>query len=76
MLNADLHLKNEATATRKSRLRRGKQYSDESEAAFHFIAFVPRLGKVWKIDGLERQPESLGTVHDSNSYHQTLSLRR
>ncbi|KAB8269645.1 ubiquitin carboxyl-terminal hydrolase [Aspergillus minisclerotigenes] len=47
MLNSDLQLKNEATSRR-------------SRSRFHFIAFVPALGKVWKFDGLERQPQALG----------------
>lgn len=33
---------------------------DDDEAAFHFIAFVPIDGEVWKLDGLNRQPERIG----------------
>jgi ubiquitin carboxyl-terminal hydrolase L5 len=59
MLNSDLQLKNEATLKRSSGATR--QYDDgSSEAGFHFIAFVPVMGSVWKFDGLERQPQSLG----------------
>lgn len=58
MLNADLHLKNEAKS-KKHRSKNGHEASD-SDASFHFIAFVPVTGKVWKFDGLERQPEALG----------------
>ncbi|KAE8414692.1 ubiquitin carboxyl-terminal hydrolase [Aspergillus pseudocaelatus] len=47
MLNSDFQLKHEATSRR-------------SRSRFHFIAFVPALGKVWKFDGLERQPQALG----------------
>ncbi|RLL92981.1 hypothetical protein CFD26_100079, partial [Aspergillus turcosus] len=48
----------EATSKRS---RSGKNRHDEFEtdAGFHFIAFVPALGKVWKFDGLERQPQAL-----------------
>jgi ubiquitin carboxyl-terminal hydrolase L5 len=59
ILNSDLQLKMEATSKRS---RSGKNRHDEFEndAGFHFIAFVPALGKVWKFDGLERQPQALG----------------
>lgn len=56
MLNADLQLKNDASNRKKSKAKS----SDEEDAGFHFIAFVPVQGKVWKLDGLERQPQSLG----------------
>lgn len=59
MLNSDLQLKNDATAKRK-KSGKHRQEHGESEAGFHFIAFVPALGKVWKFDGLERQPQGLG----------------
>jgi ubiquitin carboxyl-terminal hydrolase L5 len=59
MLNSDLQLKNEATV-RRSLGTRKQQDDTSSEAGFHFIAFVPALGCVWKFDGLERQPQDLG----------------
>jgi ubiquitin carboxyl-terminal hydrolase L5 len=59
MLNSDLHLKNEATS-RRSRSKKGGREENDDDAGFHFIAFVPALGKVWKFDGLERQPQALG----------------
>ncbi|KAI4126180.1 MAG: hypothetical protein LQ338_003879 [Usnochroma carphineum] len=58
MLNADLQLKNDATSRKKNKAKN----SDEDDAGFHFIAFVPVQGKVWKLDGLQRQPENLGLV--------------
>ena len=57
MLNADLQLKNDASA-RKA--KSNKAAEDESTAGFHFIAFVPIDGHVWILDGLERQPRNLG----------------
>jgi len=59
MLNGDLQLKNEATA-KKQRSKQAADDEHESEAGFHFIAFVPVDGRVWKLDGLERQPQCLG----------------
>ncbi|KAI4169674.1 MAG: hypothetical protein LQ346_008943 [Caloplaca aetnensis] len=58
MLNADLQLKNDAFSRTKSKAKG----SDEDNAGFHFIAFVPVQGKVWKLDGLQRQPQNLGSV--------------
>ncbi len=66
MLNADLLLENEVTSAKgKGKNRSGGE--DENEAGFHFIAFMPIEGQLWKLDGLERQPmclgrESLGSV--------------
>ena len=62
MLNSDLHLRNEAT-TRRSHSSKSNRDPD-SDGGFHFIAFVPVEGKVWKFDGLERQPQALGMFGD------------
>ncbi|KAL1995365.1 hypothetical protein VTN49DRAFT_1552 [Thermomyces lanuginosus] len=64
ILNTDLQLKNEATAPRKYRSK--KQQEESADAAFHFIAFVPALGQIWKFDGLERQPQNLGPYSGSD----------
>ncbi|KAK5790500.1 hypothetical protein VI817_007787 [Penicillium citrinum] len=56
ILNSDLHLKEEA----KSKKRSKAQDSDDEDATFHFIAFLPAMGQVWKLDGLERQPQAIG----------------
>lgn len=56
ILNTDLHLKSES----KSKKRSKGQDDDDSDATFHFIAFMPALGQLWKFDGLERQPQALG----------------
>ncbi|KAL1958473.1 hypothetical protein VTO42DRAFT_4337 [Malbranchea cinnamomea] len=61
VLNIDLQLKNEASERKVQGASSKNTAYDESEAGFHFIAFVPVNGKVWKFDGLERQPQSLGT---------------
>jgi ubiquitin carboxyl-terminal hydrolase L5 len=59
ILNSDLQLKYEAGSRRNRSTKRGRE-EHEADAGFHFIAFVPVLGKVWKFDGLERQPQVLG----------------
>ncbi|KAA8566369.1 hypothetical protein EYC84_008945 [Monilinia fructicola] len=68
ILNADLALSNEVSAWKKRRKMkkkpgRNKAKSDE-EPGFHFIAFVPIEGVVWRLDGLQRQPVSLGEFND------------
>lgn len=59
MLNADLALSNEAKSKSKPKRRTAAQ-EDQDQPGFHFIAFVPIEGNVWKLDGLERQPMNLG----------------
>ena len=58
-------MKNEATSRKRKREPKGAM--DESEAGYHFIAYVPVGDSLWKLDGLERQPEKLGkdlsTIH-------------
>ncbi|KAL5332648.1 ubiquitin carboxyl-terminal hydrolase [Aspergillus crustosus] len=61
ILNSDLQLKHEAQSKRNRSKKRGRE-ENVADAGFHFIAFVPVLGKVWKFDGLERQPQALGTL--------------
>ena len=80
MLNADLLLRNEATA-KKGRKRTVDE--DESEAGFHFIAFMPIEDQLWKLDGLERQPMCLGQCqvtfhksHDADDILLRFSTRR
>ena len=67
MLNADLQLKNDASAMKA---KSTKATEDESTAGFHFIAFVPIDGHVWILDGLERQPRNLGK---GTMFHKILS---
>lgn len=67
MLNADLLLKNEATAKKRNKRTADE---DENEGGFHFIAFMPIDDQLWKLDGLERQPMCLGKrqVRSRNSH--------
>ncbi|EED14156.1 ubiquitin C-terminal hydrolase 37 [Talaromyces stipitatus ATCC 10500] len=70
ILNSDLSLKNEATASRSNRQN---DNSASNEAAYHFIAFVPALGRAWKFDGLERQPQDLASCTDGDWLEQVRS---
>lgn len=55
ILNADLQLKTEAQSK-----KRAQGQDSDADATFHFIAFMPAKGQLWKFDGLERQPQALG----------------
>ena len=68
MLNADLSLKNEAIA--KTKGKKAKNEDDDSAAGYHFIAFMPIDGILWKFDGLERQPMSLGELQSCEYRYQ------
>ncbi|KAJ5780891.1 hypothetical protein N7457_006051 [Penicillium paradoxum] len=63
ILNSDLQLKSEATVRKKG--SKG-QADDDSNSTFHFIAFMPVMGQLWKFDGLERQPRTLGECSEDN----------
>lgn len=54
ILNSDLFLKDECHSKTKGKKR--KAQADDYETGFHFIAFMPIEGNLWKLDGLERQP--------------------
>lgn len=64
--------------SRKGKKSKTKRHlpSDNSDAAideadesgFHFTAYVPAHNHLWRMDGLQRQPESLGTLSDSSSW--------
>jgi hypothetical protein len=40
---------------------------DNTENGFHFIAYAPALGTVWKMDGMEREPRSLASTLSKNT---------
>ena len=90
MLNADLILSNEVDKWKKTqgRIKNAKKRKvaarkiqaktnkkeDEETPGFHFIAFVPINGVVWRLDGLQRQPVNLGITSISIPWSKVLSL--
>ncbi|KAJ5594537.1 uncharacterized protein N7459_000745 [Penicillium hispanicum] len=62
ILNSDLQLRWEATSKKRSK----SQDANDSDATFHFIAFMPAMGQLWKFDGLERQPQALGKCSEDD----------
>lgn len=59
MLETDLLLKKSATRSIKRSKKRTIRI-DTADAAYHFVAFVPAEGSVWRLDGLQRQPYCMG----------------
>lgn len=69
-MDVDLRLKEEVqAANRKVRrtkakfTKRKKKKSivdDDEEGGFHFVAYVPARGHVWRLDGMESHPQDMG----------------
>lgn len=53
--------------SKTGRAKKRKTVDEDSAAdgAFHFIAFVPINGKVWKLDGMDAQPMNLGPFENN-----------
>ena len=66
MLDCDMKMKQDYDDAKKRRKRPTTVAGDDQEASFHFIAYVPVEGTVWKLDGLERQPQSIGKYAQSS----------
>ncbi|PBP19688.1 putative ubiquitin carboxyl-terminal hydrolase protein [Diplocarpon rosae] len=77
VLNADLALKHEydkwvksmkksakKPIKKKAAPKRKKQQSGD-EQGFHYVAYVPIQGDVWRLDGLQKYPVNLGPSDDS-----------
>ena len=64
MLDCDMKMRQDFNDAKKRRKRAAAMADDDVEASFHFIAYVPVEGTVWKLDGLERQPQSIGMSAD------------
>ncbi|KIW69380.1 hypothetical protein PV04_05260 [Phialophora macrospora] len=77
-MNVDLRLKQDivleerrkraATSKRPRKKRKEDEESLEDESGFHFVAYVPAGGNVWRMDGLERLPRRLGPVGNGDSW--------
>ena len=67
MLNSDLQLSHNVTCKKKGE----NNPKDDESAGFHFIAFVPIDGQIWKLDGLERQPQKVCTIEHEDWVCQT-----
>lgn len=71
MQEDDKHLASKVTKSQKLGGRRASVATTASidsieDNALHFIAFLPIDGKVWKLDGMDAQPTSLGSYEPEN----------
>jgi hypothetical protein len=53
---------------RKNRKKAKPVDNDDDESGLHFVAFVPAMGQVWRLDGLERNPTSIGQIGDADNW--------
>ncbi|ETI25273.1 hypothetical protein G647_04648 [Cladophialophora carrionii CBS 160.54] len=77
-MNVDLRLKQDftlverrrraASSKRPRKKRKENEEAFEDESGFHFVAYVPAGGDVWRMDGLERLPRKLGSVSHGDSW--------
>ena len=81
ILTVDARLKEDAQNAAKKKkaqiLQKGKKHKrrkkskvveEDEESGFHFIAYVPACGRIWKMDGMERRPQSLGSIDDTSDW--------
>ena len=61
MLISDFAMENCFNSRRSAK----PKLNNDDASALHFTAFVPINGEVWKLDGLDRQPENLGLLRTS-----------
>ena len=71
ILAGDQALKDEITDAKKGY----KPVETDEEPGFHFIAFIPVQGRVWRFDGYESEPQNLGESLRATHPHVTESRR-
>ncbi|KAK7883764.1 hypothetical protein LTR67_010926 [Exophiala xenobiotica] len=81
-MNVDLRLKQDFAAAEKEKKKKAAQakrpprkkrkqeeeLEDDEENGFHFVAYVPASGSVWRMDGMEVLPRKLGALSDGDSW--------
>ncbi|KIW14970.1 hypothetical protein PV08_07757 [Exophiala spinifera] len=77
-MNVDLRLKQDfLTAEKKKKAEQSKhprkkrkqiEEFDDEENGFHFVAYVPAEGFVWKMDGMEVYPRQVGALATGDSW--------
>jgi ubiquitin carboxyl-terminal hydrolase L5 len=70
MLNADLCLEEAWTESQKKKPKgngrggsRKNKKNLQAESAFHFVAYLPIDGDMWRLDGLDGNPQNLGACN-------------
>jgi len=67
--NADAILEEEMEKAKKKQKKKGGRKSKktiDSEAAYHFIAYLPVKREIWKMDGLDSRPHNFGPCGPDN----------
>lgn len=62
--------KKRGTTARPSR----KKKKDEYENAYHYIAYMPANGEIWRMDGMEKSAESFGSYSEETWLAQVVSV--
>ena len=57
-----------APKDRRRKRRRVTMDNDYDENGFHFIAYAPALGSVWKMDGMEASPRKIGDITEEDNW--------
>ncbi|KAI0880971.1 cysteine proteinase [Annulohypoxylon maeteangense] len=68
LIAEDLALDNKYEESLKKRMQkssRAKRSKANVETNYHYIAYVPRNGQIWELDGLKSKPLCLGNVEGS-----------
>jgi len=69
ILNADLALSNEvekwgrAKKNPRKNVGKSKAKKADGDSTYHYVAYVPIKGVVWRLDGLQREPVNLGKYY-------------
>lgn len=53
---------------RRRKRRKVTMDADYNENGFHFIAYAPAIGSIWKMDGMEPSPRKIGDVAESGGW--------
>jgi ubiquitin carboxyl-terminal hydrolase L5 len=57
-----------APSKKKRKRRKITMDTDYDENGFHFIAYAPALGSVWKMDGMEASPRKIGDMTEGSGW--------
>jgi ubiquitin carboxyl-terminal hydrolase L5 len=61
MLNLDaFHEEEYEEGQKKKKTKRQSKKSSNDDSAFHFVAYVPIQDQIWRLDGLDSNPQKFG----------------
>jgi hypothetical protein len=53
---------------RKGQRKKTTSVEDDDENGFHFVVYVPAHGKIWKLDDMEKLPQTLGDLDKESNW--------